>query len=135
MASLDSANGPSDKTFFPFFPETILPPRSSGLPATALPWAIRPWNQVIHWPTTLCISSGERPLDQSLPRNSSIYSLLFSVLIISLVNGYFQAFNDMTNGRTPLGHLFCLGIHFPNRKGIVFGVLANGEVAHSRHGG
>src|SRR5260370_40305683 len=73
MASLDSENGPSATTR-PFFPETILPSFSSGFPATALPWAVSRSNQAIHWPEIFCISSGDRPLYQSLPRNNSKYS-------------------------------------------------------------
>src|SRR6266404_9237262 len=90
MASLDSANGPSDTTR-PFLPETTFPSLSRGLPAMALPWSVSRLNQAIHWSETFCISSGERPLCQSVPRNNSMYpfcdcALIFFLSLFLLVN-------------------------------------------------
>src|SRR5208282_6327635 len=114
MASLDSANGPSATTR-PFLPETILPSRSSGFPATALPCSISLLNQAIQRSETCCISSGERPLCQSVPRKISMYPFFVSVLIILfwLLVDDFRPFHNTTNGKLQSGQLFRLLIHFP----------------------
>src|SRR5439155_6597783 len=95
----------------PFFPETILPAFSSGLPATALPCAVNRSNQAFHWPAIVCISSGERPLCQSLPRNRSMYSDLVVCALINFLLWMvhcFRSFHDTTNARSSSGHLFCV---------------------------
>src|SRR6267378_6843679 len=136
MASLDSANGPSATTR-PFFPETILPSFSRGFPALALPCPANRSNQLFHWPAICCISSGERPLCQSVPRNISRYPFCVCALIIffRFVGCVFCSLNDATNERVWSGQLFCVLIPFPDGEGVVFRVLANGEIAHLRHGG
>src|SRR6266581_1051140 len=89
MVSLDSANGPSDTTRF--LPETILPSRSSGFPAMALPSSFNRLNHAIQLSAICCICSGERPLYQSVLRKISRYPFLFGVLIdfVSVVDGLF----------------------------------------------
>src|SRR5579859_1478783 len=83
MASLDSAKGPSE-IVRPFLPETTFPSPSSGLPPMTLPSSDRRLNQAIHWLATFCISSGDRFLDQSVPRKRNRYSFLFCVFIFFL---------------------------------------------------
>src|SRR6266581_5995949 len=80
MTSLDSANGPSATTR-PSLPETMAPSRTSGCPALILPCAVNWSNHALHWLMTVWSSSGERPLYQSSPRNSSKYSFCVCVLI------------------------------------------------------
>src|SRR6266568_2942958 len=106
MASLDSANGPSATTR-PFLPETTLPSRSSGFPAMAFPCAVNRSNQPFHWLTTFCVSSGDRPLCQSLPRNSSMYSdfvVCAFIIFFLLVVDCFRSVKNTTNDPRHLGH-------------------------------
>src|SRR6266567_7499909 len=106
MASLDSANGPSATTR-PFLPETTLPSRSSGFPAMAFPCAVNRSNQPFHWLTTFCVSSGDRPLCQSLPRNSSMYSdfvVCAFIIFFLLMVDCFRSVNITTNDPRHLGH-------------------------------
>src|SRR5688572_1162811 len=59
-------------------------------------------------------SSGERPLSQCGPRNSSMYSdVTFCVFMNSFRSvRLFQSFNDTTNERTSSGHQFWLSFTF-----------------------
>src|SRR6266478_8639164 len=106
MASLDSANGPSATTR-PFLPETTLPSRSSGFPAMAFPCAVNRSNQLFHLLTTFCVSSGDSPLCQSLPRNSSMYSefvVCAFIIFFLLMVDCFRSVNNTTNDPRHLGH-------------------------------
>src|SRR6266550_2609184 len=85
MVSLDSAKGPSDTTRF--LPETILPSRSSGFPAMALPSSFNRLNHAIQLSAICCICSGERPLYQSVLRKISMYPFCDCVLILFCVDG------------------------------------------------
>src|SRR6266540_2203891 len=117
MASLDSANGPSD-TVRPVRLETILPSRSSGWPALHFPCRVSRSNQAYHWPTIFWISSGERSLSQCVPRNRSMYPFCVSVFIVAFPFAVLpvQRYNKQTGGfRTfilrldsfPKGRTYC----------------------------
>src|SRR5678815_301432 len=129
MASLDSANGPSD-TNRPLLLETIAPLRASAWPPLTLPCAARRSNQALFWLTTFWISSSESSLYHSLLLNSSRYPFLFGVLISFCALVVCFAFHDTTNEPSRAGQLFRFGIHFPNGKRVVLRVIANGEVPH-----
>src|ERR1700733_537661 len=121
MASLDSAKGPS-ATIRPCLPETILPCAARGWPALAMPCSFNFLNQAVHWPTTSCISSSERPLCQSVPRNNNMYcvSVCVSLFIISfvLLFEHFRLLNYTTNKTGKKGQInssFPFFVHRWNR--------------------
>src|ERR1043165_10290626 len=84
MASFDSANGPS-ATLRPFFPETSLPLFFKGWPPEQRPSCFSRSNQAYQSVTPFWICSGERPLSQFVPRNSSMYSDVLFVALIGLL--------------------------------------------------
>src|SRR5580700_1667123 len=136
MASLDSANGPS-VTVRPFLPETTLPEGCSGFPPTALPCSVSRLNQAIHCSNTCCISSGDSPWHQSVPRKISMwFASVVCALIITflLIAAGFQPFIDTTNGGARSGHLFGPVVSFPNGKDVVLRVLTDCEIAHLGNG-
>src|SRR5262249_25391894 len=121
---LDSANGPS-ATERPFFCETILPSGKRGLPAVALPSAVKRSNHPYICFTTSCISSGERPLCQSVPRNNNIYSefvVLLMIILLMISRLTFALLSQRTNARrrTSSHFLFLLREHTKDIPGGIF---------------
>src|SRR6266446_5373314 len=82
IASLDSANGPS---VIGFLPATILPSFDRGCPPLNFPSSFSCSNQAVNRSKFFCISSGERPLCQRVPRKRNRYSdvAVFEVIFAS----------------------------------------------------
>src|SRR5439155_26159119 len=103
-------------------PETILPSRSNGCPASALPCSVRRLNHAIQSSVTFCSSSAESPLRRSVARNSSIHPLSFGVLIgvlgCCLSVGDFLCFNNTTNELPAVGQLFRVWVALPDTARI-----------------